>query len=124
MRRISRREIGVRAAVGATSKDFQIQFLGEAALLCLMGSVLGVVLALTGGSLLDRALGWAVVPTLPSVGVSVGIASLVGWLPASTRRGWAHGWIRPSRSPASAENRGARTQCGTILAIPRSSSLT
>jgi len=37
------REIGVRMACGARSRDIQIQFLTEAVLVCLMGGVIGVV---------------------------------------------------------------------------------
>jgi putative ABC transport system permease protein len=89
------REIGVRVAVGATSSAIQIQFLGEAALLCLVGSVLGIALAFAGGSLIDGVLGWTAVPTLVSVLVSVGIASLVG-----TVAGFYPAWLASRLDPA------------------------
>jgi putative ABC transport system permease protein len=72
------REIGVRVAVGATASAIQVQFLGEAILLCLAGSVLGITLALAGGSLIASFVGWTAVPSPASVGVSVGIATGVG----------------------------------------------
>ncbi|GIX07244.1 MAG: hypothetical protein KatS3mg115_1647 [Candidatus Poribacteria bacterium] len=40
------REIGIRKAVGATRRDIAIQFLMEAVLLCVVGSLFGL---LTGG---------------------------------------------------------------------------
>jgi putative ABC transport system permease protein len=89
------REIGVRVAVGATSSAIQIQFLGEAGLLCLVGSVLGVVLAFAGGSLIAGFLGWTAVPTLTSVGISVGIASGVG-----TVAGFYPAWLASRLDPA------------------------
>jgi macrolide transport system ATP-binding/permease protein len=38
------REIGVRMACGARSRDIQFQFLAEAVLVCLLGGLLGVAL--------------------------------------------------------------------------------
>ena len=89
------REIGVRVAVGATSSAIQVQFLGEAGLLCLAGSVLGVILAFAGGSLIASSLGWTAVPTLASIAVSVGIASLVG-----TLAGFYPAWLASRLDPA------------------------
>jgi macrolide transport system ATP-binding/permease protein len=49
------REIGVRMAVGARQSDIQQQFLIEAVLVCLIGGVLGILLALGFGALFARA---------------------------------------------------------------------
>ncbi|MEH3086384.1 MAG: MacB family efflux pump subunit [Xylophilus ampelinus] len=49
------REIGVRMAVGARQGDIQQQFLIEAVLVCLIGGVLGIALALGIGQVFDRA---------------------------------------------------------------------
>jgi macrolide transport system ATP-binding/permease protein len=40
------REIGVRMACGARSRDIQFQFLTEAVLVCLLGGVIGVLLGM------------------------------------------------------------------------------
>ena len=49
-----RREIGLRKAVGASSGLILVQFLGEAVLLTLVGSVLGLAIGVALGQLLTR----------------------------------------------------------------------
>ncbi len=49
------REIGVRMAVGARQGDIQQQFLIEAVLVCLIGGMLGILLALGFGQIFARA---------------------------------------------------------------------
>ena len=49
------REIGVRMAVGARQGDIQQQFLIEAVLVCLIGGVLGILLALAFGAAFAQA---------------------------------------------------------------------
>lgn len=72
------REIGVRAAVGASPGDVRVQFLAEAVLLGLLGGVLGIALAAAGGSVIGRLLGWALAPSLAAVAVAVAVATIVG----------------------------------------------
>ena len=80
------REIGLRMAVGAWSRDILQQFLAESVILCFCGGVVGILVG-RGISLLVRAfLGW---PTELSLGaivaafaVSVTVGMVFGFYPA------------------------------------------
>lgn len=54
------REIGLRLAVGATSRAVQAQFLVEAVMLTLFGGLCGVAVSAVGSVGLGRVLGWEV----------------------------------------------------------------
>ncbi len=75
------REIGLRLAVGATTRAIKVQFLGEAVMLSLSGCVLGVLLGVIGSYVLGYALGWSVfIPVealilAPLFAIAVGILS-------------------------------------------------
>lgn len=79
-------EIGVRIAVGATPGAVQIQFLGEAVLLSLVGGGLGVPLSRAGSFFIASLLGWpiSVSPLASAVAVlcSAGVGILAGFYPA------------------------------------------
>ena len=78
-------EIGLRKAVGAKSLDIRIQFLTESVLLCLIGSLIGIMLgAVVGkgfawivGKFLEE-LSWPAVITPEAVLISVGAGAAVG----------------------------------------------
>lgn len=72
------REIGVRAAVGASPGAVRVQFLAEAVLLSLLGGALGIVLAVAGAPAIAGLLGWAVTPTLGAVAAAFAVATAVG----------------------------------------------
>lgn len=71
------REIGVRMACGAKSRDIQLQFLAEAVLICLMGGLIGVSVGIIISSVLVVGDTKAVV-TLGPVVISFGAAFVTG----------------------------------------------
>jgi putative ABC transport system permease protein len=79
-------EIGLRKAVGATSRDVLVQFLIEAVILSLMGGGIGtgigvgIVFLIAGFTPLGPAVSWVAI-TL-AMGVSGGIGLIFGVLPA------------------------------------------
>jgi macrolide transport system ATP-binding/permease protein len=80
------REIGLRMAVGARSRDILRQFLVEAVVLCLLGGAVGIA-AGRGASVLVRLLArWPTEPSLvavlASVSVSVTVGVIFGYYPA------------------------------------------
>lgn len=81
-----RREIGLRAALGATPADIQMLFLVEAALLSLAGGALGVFFGITVAYVVAQGSGW--VFTLPfhvlplGIGLATGVGIIFGLLPA------------------------------------------
>jgi macrolide transport system ATP-binding/permease protein len=72
-------EIGVRMAVGARQSDILRQFLIEAVLVCLLGGVLGIALALGLGVLFDQLGGsFSMVYSMGSIVAAFGVSSLIG----------------------------------------------
>jgi ABC-type antimicrobial peptide transport system permease subunit len=72
------REIGLRMAVGARARDILWQFLIEAALLCFLGGVLGIVLGRLGSSIISAVKGWPTTVSVPAILGAVGVSVLVG----------------------------------------------
>jgi putative ABC transport system permease protein len=79
------REIGMRKAIGATRRSILFQFLFESSTICLVGGVIGIVLA----SLLTLVINAALMPasiSLPilvvAVVVSIAVGVLAGVVPA------------------------------------------
>lgn len=72
------REIGIRKALGATSREIRLQFLTEAVLIALIGGVLGTVI----GIAIPLSVGFLTDYRIPvsglSVTVAIGVASAVG----------------------------------------------
>ncbi len=80
------REIGLRLAVGARSRDVMRQFLFEAVAISLAGGVAGIVLGIVASAIISSTLRWATVISPAAILISFGVAALVGvffgWYPA------------------------------------------
>ena len=85
-------EIGVRMAVGARQSDILQQFLIEAVLVCLLGGLLGIALALSLGLLFEQVGGG-------SFRMSFSSTSIVAAFASSTLIGVVFGFL-PARSAA------------------------
>jgi putative ABC transport system permease protein len=80
------REIGVRRAVGATQHAILVQFLVEAAMLSLTGSVVGAGLGLAAAAITARFTHWGMGISLPAIvgamAFSIAIGVIFGLYPA------------------------------------------
>src|SRR5947199_8746613 len=61
------REIGIRKAIGATPRDIMLQFLIEAAIISLLGGLIGIGLGVGGAILLASFGGWNTIDMQGSV---------------------------------------------------------
>jgi putative ABC transport system permease protein len=80
------REIGLRKAVGATSRAILLQFLIESSLLSITGGFLGIVLGVFIAFIVSATAGWVVLITYQAVAFSfifsAGVGILFGFWPA------------------------------------------
>jgi putative ABC transport system permease protein len=72
------REIGLRMAVGARTRDILGQFLVEAVTLSLIGGLIGVTLGIGGSLLIAELAGWRVVLSPEAVALAVAFAFVIG----------------------------------------------
>lgn len=72
------REIGIRMAVGATSKDIMLQFLVESGMLSMTGGFAGVLFGTILSRILSRAFEWQTVVLPGSIALAFGFSALVG----------------------------------------------
>jgi putative ABC transport system permease protein len=80
------REIGVRMAVGAKTRDVMRQFLAEAIALSLVGGLAGILLGVFVSQAITHSLGWPVDITTSSILIAFAFSAAVGvffgWYPA------------------------------------------
>ncbi len=72
------REIGLRQAVGAKTRDILTQFLVEAAALSIAGGCAGIVLGIVASYVISAAAGWNTVVSIGAVLLAVFFSGLVG----------------------------------------------
>jgi ABC-type antimicrobial peptide transport system permease subunit len=72
------REIGLRMAVGAASRDILRQFLVEAVVLCLAGGIAGILAGRGASVAVTALLGWPTMPSLPAIIAAVAVSFSVG----------------------------------------------
>lgn len=82
------KEIGIRMAIGAKSKDIMTQFLIESILLCAIGGIIGVSLAYVIGYIFNLVSAEVkMIFSLASIFIALGVSSLIGiifgYMPAS-----------------------------------------
>ncbi|MDR3719295.1 MAG: ABC transporter permease [Bryobacteraceae bacterium] len=72
------REIGLRQAVGAKTRDILSQFLVEAVTLSLLGGIIGIIVGLTASLLISHFAQWATQVSLMSIVMAFVFSALVG----------------------------------------------
>jgi putative ABC transport system permease protein len=72
------REIGLRMAVGARSRDILGQFLIEAVTLALVGGILGIALGVGGSALIALLAQWSTLITPASIAIAFGSSAFIG----------------------------------------------
>ncbi len=74
------REIGLRMAVGARSRDILQQFLIESMVLCLLGGVVGILFGHGAALLVEHMLKWPIMASPEAVAAAVTVSAIVGIL--------------------------------------------
>jgi ABC-type antimicrobial peptide transport system permease subunit len=72
------KEIGLRMAVGARSRDILIQFLTEAVILCLAGGALGIALGRSCSAIVTYFLHWPIAISMTAIIAAVAVSASVG----------------------------------------------
>jgi putative ABC transport system permease protein len=80
------REIGIRMAVGARSRDILLQFIVEALVMAAIGGALGIAIGVASSDIIHRVMEWPVVVrpdvVVIALAVSGGVGIFFGFYPA------------------------------------------
>ena len=80
------KEIGLRMAIGAQSRDVLLQFLSESVILSLIGGVIGIILGVLLSKVVSSFLNWPYVISYSAIIISFGVCAITGiffgWYPA------------------------------------------
>jgi putative ABC transport system permease protein len=78
------REIGIRKAIGAKRRSIMMQFLIEAAALCMIGGIIGLIIAFPLSLIVDQFLPTAMPFSVIfiAIGISLAVGVISGFLPA------------------------------------------
>jgi len=72
------KEIGIRMAVGAKSRDVMLQFLIEAVTLSIIGGIIGIGVGVLASKIISSQMGWPVLTPLTSIVLAFSFSALVG----------------------------------------------
>ncbi|MCQ2121321.1 MAG: ABC transporter permease [Fibrobacter sp.] len=80
------KEIGLRMAIGARSRDILLQFLFESVMISLLGGAIGIALGIAASQAIKTIMNWPMSVSITSVIVSFGVCFATGvffgWYPA------------------------------------------
>jgi len=72
------REIGLRKAIGAKSRDISRQFLAEAVILTLVGGIIGIILGMIVSIGISRVAGITTDVSVSSIVLAFSVSAIVG----------------------------------------------
>lgn len=72
------REIGTRKAMGAKRSAIRQQFIIEAAVMCVIGGIIGIAGGLVGGMIGCRVMGYSIAVPVGAIGLAIGVSLAIG----------------------------------------------
>ena len=72
------REIGLRIAIGARTRDLLAQFLVEAVTLSILGGIAGILVGVTASALISHFAGWNTLVSPTAIALAFVFSALVG----------------------------------------------